>query len=110
MKIKLRLAPVSARALFVLTFSVFALQATGQEVRKLLVNPAPVYPEMARQLNLAGTVKIEVVIGPNGEIKETKVIGGHPILIESALKALQGWKYEKAPTETRLQLEFKFHR
>lgn len=110
MKIKLRLPSLSIRALFVLTFSVCALQAAGQEIRRLLVNPAPIYPEMARQLNLAGTVKIEVVIGPDGEIKETKVIGGHPLLVESALKALHDWKYEKAPTETRLQLEFKFHR
>src|SRR5271170_7277099 len=106
MKIKLHLTPLSIRALFVLAFSVCALQAAGQEARKLLVNPAPIYPEMARQLNLAGTVKIEVVIGPDGEIKETKVIGGHPLLTESALKDLHDWKYEKAPTETRLQLEF----
>jgi len=110
MKIKSRLATVSVGALFVLTFSVCVLQATGQDVRRLLVNPAPVYPEIARQLNLTGAVKIEVVVGPDGQIKETKVIGGHPILVESALKALQGWKYEKASTETRLQLEFKFHR
>jgi TonB family protein len=110
MKITLHLPPLFIRVLFVLTLSVCAFQAAGQEVRKLLVNPAPIYPEMARQLNLAGTVKIEVVIGPDGEIKETKVIGGHPLLIESALKALHDWKYEKAPTETRLQLEFKFHR
>jgi len=102
--------PLFFTAFFAVIFSVCALQVTAQEVRRVLVNPAPVYPEMARQLNLSGAVKIEVVVGPDGEIKETKVIGGHPILIESALKALQGWKYERASTETRLQLEFKFHR
>jgi hypothetical protein len=30
----------------------------------------------------------------DGQIKETKVIGGHPVLVESALKALRDWKYE----------------
>jgi outer membrane biosynthesis protein TonB len=37
------------------------------------------------------------------------VIGGHPVLVESALRALRDWKYEKASSETTVQLEFKFH-
>src|SRR5271170_4776405 len=96
----------SARtAVFALTISLCALTATGQEVRKLLANPAPLYPDVAKRLNLEGAVKIAVIIGPDGKIRETKVIGGHPILVEAALKALQEWKYERASTDTKLQLE-----
>jgi protein TonB len=75
----------------------------------LLANPNPVYPDVARRLRLEGSVKIEVIVGPNGEIKDTKVIGGHPVLVDSALKALKDWKYERGGAETKLQVEFKFH-
>jgi TonB family protein len=74
-----------------------------------LLSPTLVYPEVAKRLNLEGTVRIEAVVGPDGQIKETKVIGGHPVLVESALKALRDWKYGKAGSETTVQLEFKFH-
>ena len=93
---------------FALALSLCALLATGQETRKALLKPAPLYPEVAKRLNLAGVVKIEVVVGTDGGIKDTKVIGGHPLLVEAALKAVRDWKYERAPSETKLELEFKF--
>lgn len=85
-----------------------ALRATGQEARKALSKPQPVYPELARQLKLAGAVRIEVVVGADGKIKDTTVVGGYPILVEAALKAVRDWKYEKASSETKVELEFKF--
>ncbi len=97
-----------AKAFFAIVLSLCALQATGQEARKALSIPAPLYPEIAKRLNLAGVAKIEVVVGTDGQIKDTKVIGGHPLLVESALKALRDWKYERASSETKIELEFKF--
>jgi TonB family protein len=96
------------KAFFTIALSLCALRATGQEARKTLSKPAASYPEIARRLNLAGVVKIEVVVGTDGQIRDTKVIGGHPLLVEAALKALRDWKYEKASSETKIQLEFKF--
>jgi TonB family protein len=89
--------------------SLCAGQAVGQELRKSLIEPIPLYPEVAKRLNLEGTVRIEAVVGPDGQIKGTKVIGGYPVLVESALRALRDWKYEKASSETTVQLEFEFH-
>ena len=74
----------SAIVVLLMSLGVCAPQAFGQEARKLLVKPTPTYPEVAKRLNLEGTVKIEVVVGPDGEITGTKVIGGHPILVEAA--------------------------
>jgi len=81
----------------------------AQQSRKSLATPAPVYPDVAKRLNLEGTVRIAAAMGPNGQIKETKAVGGHPVLVDSVLKALHDWKYEKASSETTVQLEFKFH-
>jgi TonB family protein len=100
---------LSSKVFFLLVISLCARQAIGQQLRKSLVKPTPVYPEVAKRFNLEGTVRIEAVVGPDGQIKGMKVIGGHPVLVESALRALRDWKYEKASSETTVQLEFKFH-
>jgi TonB family protein len=76
-------------AFFGTVLSLCALPATGQEARKALSKPQPVYPELARQLKLAGAVKIELVVATDGKIKDTKVVGGHPMLVEAALKAVR---------------------
>ena len=92
-----------------LSVSFAALRSSAQEDRKRLSSPQPQYPELARRMNLSGVVKIEVVVGANGEIKESKVLGGHPLLAEAALKALRDWKFERANSESKIQVEFKFH-
>jgi TonB family protein len=60
-------------------------------------------------MNLSGTVKVEVVIGPNGVVKSTKVIGGHPVLVETVLDAVKKWRYEPAAEETTTTVEFHFN-
>ena len=76
--------------------------------RKVKSKIAPVYPEIARKMGLTGTVKILIVISPNGTVKETKVIGGHPILVNAAIDAVKKWRFEAASSETTVIQEFKF--
>ena len=85
-----------------------ALGAPAQEVRKLIDQPHPRYPEVAKTLRLSGTVKVQVTIGTDGQIKETKILGGHPIFVDATLDALKKWRYAPAPAETTAQLEFSF--
>ncbi len=89
------------------------LLATGnlpaQEGRKPISSPTPAYPEIARKLHLAGVVKVQVVIGTDGKIKETKVIGGHPLLVNAVEETLKNWKYAPSSSETTALLEFNFH-
>ena len=87
-----------------------ALAATvsGQELRKAISKPTPRYPEIAKKMNLVGTVKVEIVIGPDGKVKATNVVGGHPVLVDSVLITLKEWKYEPAKTETSETLTFDF--
>jgi TonB family protein len=76
--------------------------------RKVKTRVAPVYPEAARKMGLEGIVKIQVTIAPDGTIRETKVIGGHPILVNAALDAVKKWKFETAAAASTGTLEFKF--
>ena len=59
-------------------------------------------------MGLAGNVKLLVLVAPNGSVKETKVIGGHPILVNAALDAVKKWKFETAGVESMGTVEFKF--
>jgi TonB family protein len=81
----------------------------AQEARKLLNSPTPTYPETARQFRLSGVVKVQVVIAPDGQIKEVKVLGGHPVLVNAVEDTLKNWKYAPASSETTAILVFNFH-
>jgi TonB family protein len=85
-----------------------AANLSAQETRKAIAQPSPAYPSMARQFQLSGTVKVQVVIAPDGQIRETKVLGGHPLLAESVLNALKKWKFAQSNAETTQVLEFNF--
>jgi TonB family protein len=81
----------------------------GQETdRKVTSKVSPIYPEIARKMGLSGTVRIEVVVAPNGTVKDTKVIGGHPILVSAAVDAVKKWKFEAASGESMRVFEFRF--
>ena len=96
-------------ALRVLVFSLMTVSAHGQEGRKLIAQPVPVYPQVARLARLSGTVKVQVVIATDGQVKEVKVIGGHPLFVEATQEALKKWKYAPSNSETTAALEFNFH-
>jgi TonB family protein len=76
--------------------------------RKVKNKVAPEYPEIARKMGLTGTVRLQVVVAPNGTVKDTKVIGGHPILVNAATDAVKKWRFESAAEETTKTVEFKF--
>jgi TonB family protein len=68
----------------------------------------PLVPELARKLNLTGTVKVEVLIAPDGTVKRTRVVGGHPVLAAAAESAAQKSTFQPGPSETTEVIEFKF--
>ena len=71
------------------------IRVGGQVQSAKLSNQArPVYPPLARQARIQGTVKLEAVISKEGTIEELKVISGHPLLIQSALDAVKQWRYQ----------------
>jgi protein TonB len=86
-----------------------AQQTVGEEgKRKVKFRNNPQYSELARRMNLSGKVKIEVVIAPDGRVKSSRAVGGHPVLVQSCLDAVKDWKFETAPEETTQILEFEF--
>lgn len=66
------------------------------EVRppRLIFGPAAVYPILASQSHVHGTVVIDAIIDEHGNVVQEKVISGHPLLLQAALKAVSERKYE----------------
>jgi TonB family protein len=86
-----------------------AQEAQNEEfMRRAKVRVQPAYPELARKMNITGTVKVEVVVLPNGVVKEARVMGGHPVLASAAVDAAKKWRFEPAPAESTGVIDFKF--
>jgi periplasmic protein TonB len=79
------------------------------------LNPPPVYPRVARRRNYQGTVLLDVRVTADGRAAEVKVAqtSGYKVLDQSALSAVQGWRFEPArrgalPMEIWVQVPVKF--
>ena len=98
-----------------LLLSTLVLPATlfGQEdvapARKILNQVTPQYPQIARNMNLKGSVRAEAVVEPNGIVKTVEVKGGHPLLVRAAQSAIYKWRWAPAAHETREPIEVKFN-
>lgn len=85
-----------------------ALPVRAQSKRQAKRLVAPTVPELAKKLNLTGTVRIEVTIAPDGTVKRSRVVGGHPVLAMAAESAAERSTFEPGSTETVEIIEFKF--
>lgn len=100
----------SAVATALLVGSAAAQSGTTDEAKRKVKNKvSPAYPELARRMNVTGKVKIEVVITPDGRVKSTRVIGGHPLLVQSCQDAVKEWKFTPSADESTQVVEFEFH-
>jgi len=54
----------------------------------------PVYPPLARQTRISGTVRLHAIISKDGSIQQLEVISGHPLLQQNALDAVRQWRYQ----------------
>jgi len=85
-----------------------AQEAKAQATRKVIHKQDPALPPLARNLNLRGTVKLEVSVAGSGAAKEVRVLGGNPVLTDAATKAVSTWKWEPAGHETNESVEIVF--
>ena len=80
---------------------------------KLVMQPRPAYPPLAKQARISGVVRLNAIIGKEGNVVNLSVISGHPLLIPSALEAVQQWVYQKTllngePVEVSTQIDVNY--
>jgi TonB family protein len=96
----------------VLSFLVVPLSHGQQDPkgdRKVTTRVEPDYPPVLRMRQIGGTVRLEVTITPHGTVESAKVLGGNPILAESAVIAVKKWKFVSAETATTTTVSLVFN-
>ena len=80
--------------------------------RKLITRVEPKYPPTLERLYIGGVVRVQVDISPSGTVESAQLLGGNPILGQSAIAAVKQWKYAPAKSKTRTveRLEFDPHK
>ena len=80
---------------------------------KLIKRPTPVYPPLAKQARIQGTVRFNAIIGKEGAIQNLTLVSGHPLLVPSATEAVRQWVYQPTllngePVEVVTQIDVNF--
>jgi TonB family protein len=77
--------------------------------RRVITRIEPEYPETLKRLNIGGIVRLQVTIAPKGNVENVQLLGGNPILGESAVAAVKQWVYATAPSRTRIEVSVPFN-
>ena len=76
--------------------------------RKIVKRVTAQYPAILKSKGIGGVVRLKVFIKPDGSVRDTEVLGGNPILAESAQKAVNQWKFSPGSSETVMEVSVVF--
>lgn len=76
--------------------------------RQLKSKVMPEYPDLAKEFNIKGAVRLELVIKPDGHVKQVNVLGGNPVLARAAMQAVRKWRYSAADEESTVVVKLDF--
>ena len=84
-----------------LVMLVYASVGYAQETHHKILKKVPVtYPQALKDKGIQGDVRLKVYIKQDGSVKNTELLGGNPILAESAQKSVGQWKFSPGSSET----------
>jgi len=81
--------------------------------QNLIRKVEPVYPPLALQARIQGTVRFTAIISKDGHVQNLQLVSGHPLLVESARAAVVQWEYKPMllngqPVEVVTQIDVNF--
>jgi TonB family protein len=91
------------------------IRVGGQVMQAKLGSQArPHYPPEAKAAHVQGTVRLNVLIGRNGAVKDIEVVSGDSTLSEAAIKAVWKWRYQPTllngqPVEVVTEIDVNFN-
>ena len=90
------------------------IRVTGAvQAANLIGRADPVYPALARQARIQGTVRLNVTIDRTGAVSQLQIVSGHPLLIPAAQEAVRQYRYKVTqlngqPVEVGTQVDVNF--
>ncbi len=104
-----RLASILCTGFLLAAFALGCNAAYAQSAsRKLKTGTPPEYPELAKKNNIRGTARVQLLVAFDGKVKDVKVLGGHPVLVQAVVEAVSKWKYEPSAQESIVIVKFDF--
>jgi TonB family protein len=73
-----------------------ARKTRGELIAAAMTHPAPQYPPLAKAARISGSVEVEVVIDPHGDVIDARAVSGHPLLKEPAVASARQWTFDTA--------------
>jgi TonB family protein len=86
----------------------FGQQQSSEGGRRVISRVIPTYPELARKMDVQGTVRLQVTVAPNGTARFIEPLGGSPVLVKAAQDAVYKWRWA-ASSETKELVDLHFH-
>jgi TonB family protein len=77
--------------------------------REVIHSVKPEYPPIMKSARIVGTVRLNAIVLPNGNVTSIQLVGGNPILAESVVKAVMKWKYAPASSQTSEEVIVNFN-
>jgi TonB family protein len=79
----------------------------------LIKKVTPLYPPLAKQARIQGTVRFTALIGTDGSVVTLQLVEGHPLLVASAQQAVSQWQYKPTllngnPVEVITQIDVNY--
>lgn len=83
-------------------------EKAAKSPRKLVYKVDPDYPWDLKRAHIGGMVRMTVIVTPRGSIDSVSVIGGNPVLVETAVRAVRKWKYAPADSQSVIEVNVDF--
>jgi len=88
--------------------TLLVIPAGNTAERRLLTSVEPIYPETLQRLGIGGTVRLALTVAPKGNVENVALLGGNPILAESAILAVKRWIYAVGRSRSTIEVSVPF--
>ena len=85
------------------------MNASSHTERRLITRAEPIYPPELQSHSIGGIVRLRITITPKGDVKNVEILGGNPILADSAVAAVEKWRYAAAHSQTSAEVSIPFN-
>ncbi len=67
-----------------------------EELPEAITKAQPVYPDLAREAGVDGTVMVQALVGKDGKVKDTRIVKSIAMLDGAAVAAVKQWVFKPA--------------
>lgn len=85
------------------------VEQVNKSGRKVAQKLKPEYPRSLREAHIGGTVRLQVTVLASGEVSKVDALGGNPVFVESATKAVLKWKFVPATAQSTEEVQLHFN-